>query len=96
MVTRGGGKAHPVRGVLRGEEGFQVVAAQHARAAPVHGGGLHLQEPHRDVAVQKAQPLQQEPPAPRVHHAGMNHQGLVIHSLGDIGRRLWVMFCVDR
>lgn len=52
--------AHPVRRVLRREQGLQVIAAQHAGIAPVHGGGLHLQQPHGDVAVQEAQPLQQE------------------------------------
>ena len=55
--------AHPVGGMVRREQGLQVVAADVGGRAPVeHGGGV-LQQSHRHVAVAEAQPLEQEAPA---------------------------------
>ena len=50
---------------MPGQKGLQVVAPAVVNCAPVHGLGHHLQQAHRDIAVQEAQPLQQEAPAMR-------------------------------
>ena len=58
-----GRTTHPVSGVVRREQGLQVVAADVGGRAPVeHRGGL-LQQSHRHVPVAEAEPLEQEPPA---------------------------------